>query len=132
MQRQTSTKVRMSFISNDYQYLTGLKFYTICLTINSSLHTIDGQNKHPIIICLDRIRRIVFRMKYVNYLRCHGVVKEGRCLYDKACRYLNDASDTIQLWKQYTVNRETFLELFQIIKKLYGIKDFDAGNLILT
>jgi hypothetical protein len=28
--------------------LTGLNFYTTCLTINSSLHTMDGQNKHPI------------------------------------------------------------------------------------
>ena len=52
-QKVQMQQLHMYVIYNGYQCLTGLNFYTICLTINSSLHTMDGQNKHPI-IWLDR------------------------------------------------------------------------------
>ena len=50
-------QLHMYSICNGYQRLTGLHFYNTCVTIISSLHTTDGQNKHPIIF-LDRYAQL--------------------------------------------------------------------------
>ena len=87
-QKGTTTESHLSVMG--ISCLTGLFLFHYGIFDNSGLNTMDGQNKH-LIIQLDRSAANCIQDEICKLLKMScGRVKEGPCLYDKACHYPND------------------------------------------